>query len=113
LVFLCKYKHHILDFFVCFEYIGLDLNLRKSVFKKTPINIGELQHMKYICNEIILITEYENCIHISKLRLWVEFFVEIFVVTIIDIHQLNLGPFGSLKFLVENSLKMCGFFFQQ
>jgi hypothetical protein len=29
------------------------------------------------------------------------------VVTIIDIHQLNLGPFGSLKFLVENLLKIC------
>jgi hypothetical protein len=29
------------------------------------------------------------------------------MVTIIDIHQLNLGPFGSLKFLVENSLEIC------
>jgi hypothetical protein len=28
-----------------------------------------------------------------------------FAVTIIDTHQLNLGPFGSLNFLVENSLK--------
>jgi hypothetical protein len=37
-----------------------------------------------------------------------------FVVTIIDIHQLNLGPFGSLRFLVENSLKICvSFIFQQ
>jgi hypothetical protein len=33
------------------------------------------------------------------------------VVTIIDIHQLNLGPFGSLKILAENSLKICVFFF--
>jgi hypothetical protein len=27
------------------------------------------------------------------------------VVTIIDIRQLNLGPFGSLRSFVENSLK--------
>jgi hypothetical protein len=33
------------------------------------------------------------------------------VVTIIDIHELKLGPFGSLKFLVENSLKICVFSF--
>jgi hypothetical protein len=39
----------------------------------------------------------KNCIHISKLRLWVEIFGESFVVNIIDIHQLNVGPFGSLK----------------
>jgi hypothetical protein len=31
------------------------------------------------------------------------------VVTIIDIHQLNLGPFGSLRIFVENSLKICVF----
>jgi hypothetical protein len=31
------------------------------------------------------------------------------MVTIIDIHQLNLGPFGSLKILVENSLEICFF----
>jgi hypothetical protein len=39
------------------------------------------------------------CIHISKLGLWVQFFV----VIIIDIHQLNLKPFASFKFLVKNS----------
>jgi hypothetical protein len=32
------------------------------------------------------------------------------MVTIIDIHQMNLWPFGSLKFLVENSLKISHFF---
>jgi len=36
--------------------------------------------------------------------------VKCFLVIIIGIHQMNLGPFGSLKFLVENSLK-CVFFF--
>jgi hypothetical protein len=42
------------------KYIGLDLNLIKSFKKKTPINIGELHHMKYICDEIILVMEYEK-----------------------------------------------------
>jgi hypothetical protein len=46
----------------------------------------------------------KNCIHTLKLGLWVEFFVNLMVVIIIDIHQLNLRPFGSLKSLVENSL---------
>jgi hypothetical protein len=38
------------------------------------------------------------------------FLVNFFVIIIIDIHQLNLGPFGSLEFLVENSLKKNSFF---
>ncbi len=29
----------------------------------------------------------------------------------IDIHQLNMASFESLNFLVENSLKICVFFF--
>jgi hypothetical protein len=32
------------------------------------------------------------------------------MVTIIDIHQLNLGPFGNLHLLAENSLKKIFFF---
>jgi hypothetical protein len=46
--------------FVCLKYIGLDFNLRQSIKRKTPKNIGELQHMKYICDEIIFIIEYEK-----------------------------------------------------
>jgi len=42
------------------KYIGLDLDLRQSFKKKNPTNIGELQHMKYICDEIILVVEYEK-----------------------------------------------------
>jgi hypothetical protein len=42
------------------KYIGLDLDLKKSFKKKTLTNIGELQYMKYICDEIILVTEYEK-----------------------------------------------------
>jgi len=36
--------------------------------------------------------------------------VNFFVVTIIDIHQMNLGPFGHLNFLVENSFVFFSFF---
>jgi hypothetical protein len=42
------------------KYIGLDLNLRQSFKKKIPTNIGELQLMKYICDEIILVMKYEK-----------------------------------------------------
>jgi hypothetical protein len=42
------------------KYIGLDLNLKQSFKKKTPTNIGELQHMKYICDKIIFVMEYEK-----------------------------------------------------
>jgi hypothetical protein len=34
--------------------------------------------MENICDEIILVTKYENYIYISTLRLWVKVFVEIF-----------------------------------
>jgi hypothetical protein len=33
-----------------------------------------------------------------------------FVVSGIDVHQLNLKPFRSLQFLVENPFKKCVFF---
>jgi hypothetical protein len=39
------------------KYIGLDLDLKQSFKKKTPTKIDELQHMKYICDEIILVTK--------------------------------------------------------
>jgi hypothetical protein len=34
--------------------------------------------MKYICDKIIFNMKYENCIHTSKLGLWMEFFNEFF-----------------------------------
>jgi hypothetical protein len=46
--------------FVCLKYIGLDLDLRQSIKKKTPTNINELQHIKYICDKIIFIMKYEK-----------------------------------------------------
>jgi hypothetical protein len=42
------------------KYIGLDLDLTQSFKKKTPTNIGEFQHMKYICDELILVMNYEK-----------------------------------------------------
>jgi hypothetical protein len=42
------------------KYNGLDLDLRHSFNKKIPTNIGELQHMKYICDKIILVMKYEK-----------------------------------------------------
>jgi hypothetical protein len=42
------------------KYIGLDLDLKQSLKGKTPTNISELQHMKYICEEIIFVMEYEK-----------------------------------------------------
>jgi len=44
----------------CLKYIGLDLDLRQSFKKKTPTNIVELQHLKYICDKIIFVTKYEK-----------------------------------------------------
>ncbi len=46
----------------------------------------------------------------SKLKLCAEFCNECFVVNDINIHQLNLKPFKSLKVLVENPFKKCVFF---
>jgi hypothetical protein len=45
----------------------------------------------------------KNCIYTSKLRLWVEFLGEFFILFDIGIHELNLGPFRNLKFLDEIS----------
>jgi hypothetical protein len=46
-------------------------------FLKTT-NVKELEHMEYICDEVILVTKHEEYIYTSKLELWVEFFVEFF-----------------------------------
>jgi hypothetical protein len=39
----------------------------------------------------------------------VEFCSDYFLMNDIDIHQLNLRPFGNVKNLVENSFKKCVF----
>jgi hypothetical protein len=59
------------------KYIGLYLDLKQSLEKETPTNIGELQHMKYICDEIIFVAKYENLHTYIKTRLWMEFIGEI------------------------------------
>jgi hypothetical protein len=56
-----KYRHHILDFFCLFEVYWIRFRLKKIIIKKKPpTNIGELQHMKYICDKLIFIMEYEK-----------------------------------------------------
>jgi hypothetical protein len=92
------------------KYTGLDLDFEKSFKKKNSTNIGELQHMKYICDKIILITKYEKLHTYFKTRVVSGIFGEFLCGHYYDIHQMNLGPFGSLNFLVENSLKICVFF---
>jgi hypothetical protein len=104
------YEHHIFYYF-CLKYFALDLDLRQSFKKKNPTNIGELQHMQYICDKIILDTEYEKLHTYFKTKVVGEFFLWSLLLIYI---KLNLRPFGYLRFLVENSLKICVFhFFQQ
>jgi hypothetical protein len=73
--------------------------------------------MEYICDEIILVIEYEKLhiyiyiyiyIYISN-GLWVEFFVDYFVMDDMDIHQLSFKPFRILEFFLENPFKKCVF----
>jgi hypothetical protein len=53
--------------------------------------------MKYICDKILLIIEYEKKTYF-KTKLWVEFFDEFLKVKDIYIDQLNLGPYINLKY---------------
>jgi len=60
--------------------------------------------MEYICDKIILIKKFENCMYISKLELWVECLSELYD---IDLHQSNFKPFKILKFLDEILFEKC------
>jgi hypothetical protein len=84
---------HILDYFCSFKYITLDLKLNYFILKENPTNIYKLEHMKYIYVEINMTQSMKNYNYTSKLKLWVEFCSDFFLVNDIDIHQLNLGPF--------------------
>jgi hypothetical protein len=53
----------------------------------------------------------KNYIYTSKLKLWVECFVNFFVINGIDIHQLKSKPFRILEFLAKNLFKKCGFLY--
>ncbi len=65
--------------------------------------------MKYIYVEINTSQSMKNCKYTSKLKLWVEFCSDFFVVNDIDIHQLNLGPFNFFLKMVENPFTKCVF----
>jgi len=63
--------------------------------------------MKYIC---VQKKKLQNMKIVNILQNWSygwSFVMNFFVVNDIDIHQLNLGPFKSLKSLVENPFKKC------
>ncbi len=65
--------------------------------------------MKYIYVEIHTSQSMKNGKYTSKLKLWVEFCSDFFVVNDIDIHQLNLGPFKKIKILAKNPFTICVF----
>jgi hypothetical protein len=60
------------------KYIGLDLDLRQSFKNKIPTNISELQHLKYNCDEIIFVKDYEKLHTYFKTRVMGGIFGEIF-----------------------------------
>jgi hypothetical protein len=85
--------------FTCFRYIWLDLYLKYS-------NIEKFECMEYIYDNIIFVTKFENLyIILESYGCGWNFWVNVFVVNDIDIHWLNIGPFRSLKLLVENPFK--------
>jgi len=77
LVFLVTYGDHILDYFCLFKVIFISFIFKLINFLKST-NAKELEHMESICEKVILVTKHENYIYTSKLKLWIEFFVEFF-----------------------------------
>jgi hypothetical protein len=64
----------------------------------------------YLWQNITCHIIWKDCIYTSKLRLWVEFLGEFFMVYDIDIHEFNLGPFRDEIFFNEFSFKKCVYF---
>ncbi len=106
MIFWVTYGHHILEYFGFLKVYFINFRLKLMNFiKRTPMNIEELECMKYTCYKIILITKFFNCIYISKLKLLVEFLVHFFVVNELETHLLSLRSFYLKKKLVENPFK--------
>jgi len=63
LVFLVTYGDHILDYFCLFKIMFISFIFKLINFLKTT-NVKELDHMKYICDEVILVTKHEK-LHIK------------------------------------------------
>ncbi len=76
---------------------------------KIPTNIEEFEYMEYICDQIIVVTKFENLIIYFKTKVVDGVLGWIFLWYFIDIHQLNLGQFRNLKFLDEIPLRKCVF----
>jgi hypothetical protein len=65
--FLVTYRHQIVDYFDFKKVYFINFRLKLMNFiKKTPMNIEELECMKYICYKIILVTIFLNCIYIFQ-----------------------------------------------
>jgi hypothetical protein len=83
--------------FVHFKYIALALDLNYFFLKTSNKHLQTWTYEIYLC-WINMLQSMKNWKYTSKLRLWMEFCSEcFFVVNDIDIHQLNLKPFRSLK----------------
>ncbi len=68
----------------------------------------KLNVKEYICDKIILVIEFEKIAYILQNQdcEW-NYWVNLFMVYDIDIHELNLKPFRDLKFVDEISFKYC------
>jgi len=74
---------------------------------KNPTNIKKFEHMKYICDKIILITKFEILNIYFKIKVVDGMLGRIFLfVYEIDRHQLNFLKFRKLKFLDEIPFKI-------
>jgi hypothetical protein len=78
LIFLIKYWHHILDFFGLFKLYLTIFRLDIINYFKISTNIEKIECMEYICEKIINLTKFENCIFTSKLGFWVDYIGEFF-----------------------------------
>jgi hypothetical protein len=80
--------------FVCFKYIWLALNFIYSIILKNSTNIEEFEHLEYIHDKIILVTNIEILNIYFKTKVVDGIFGWFFLMVYdIDIHQLNLGQF--------------------
>jgi hypothetical protein len=60
---------HVVDYFFFFEEYRIRFRILKIILKEKKTNNGELQHMRYICDEIIFIMEYKKLQTYFKTRI--------------------------------------------
>ncbi len=84
LILLVIYGHHILDFFAFLKYIWLTLNLIFFFFLKCNKKWKTWMYGIYLWQNNTHYKVWKNCIYTSKLRFWVAFLGEFFMVYDID-----------------------------